>query len=560
MSDILTVAFSELSTYLGSLEANTKETAYRLSITGLMITDLGNSQTSGTLGYILKSNPTKYVDLTPTTFPEGITDARFMFSDCKSLTSIDTLNFTSVTDASGMFEDCTSLLEINTSGLLNVTDASDLFLNCSNLLSVDTSPFTKVTNAEAMFKYCDSITSIDTSVFTEVTNAKEMFYHCFGLTDINTEAFSKVIDASYMFYSCVNLTNINLVPFSSVTNADYMLFNCTSLTDINTVSLTKATSAEGMLCNCTGLTTVDTSGLINVTDAKYLMQGCTSLTYVDIIGLESITDATSMFNGCTNLQTIDSFNLDTTTVDMSNCFADCDSLVAINVISPFTEAESFTFWKLNATEVDSQNGFNYEIRSLSNDIIASGFVAVSNEQSIDIENISELVFLPTGTLTDEFTTKIIQYRCPMSTTGLDLNIDNFVLWVKEGSNVISNVFATKTDVANSVLESANTLLGNIDDEATARNQGDSDLQTQIDNIQAGSVVVNEATGSGTVVTSVTATDGSINVEKGITPITNVTQSGSGTLVTGMYVSGSNIVFSKGVSFSVSGTTLTISGI
>ena len=73
------VAFSDLNTWLGNQPANTADTPYEITVTGLTVSDIGNSTTSGTLGYIINSNNTKFIDLSTTEIPSGVTDMEKAF-------------------------------------------------------------------------------------------------------------------------------------------------------------------------------------------------------------------------------------------------------------------------------------------------------------------------------------------------------------------------------------------------------------------------------------------------------------------------------------------------
>ena len=95
---------------------------------------------------------------------------RGMFQNCKSLTTINLLNF----DTS------------------NVTNMWRMFLNCSSLKELDLSNFTtsKVTNMESMFHACVSMTELDLSNFTTAeSNLKGMFMYCEKIEILNIRNF-----------------------------------------------------------------------------------------------------------------------------------------------------------------------------------------------------------------------------------------------------------------------------------------------------------------------------------------------------------------------------------
>src|SRR5574344_1589963 len=317
-TDTLTTTFANLATALSSMTANTSITI--LDPENIVI---GNSGTSGTLGYIIKaySNTGSYlVDLSPTDLssaqytsgatslfractklsgigklPLGITDATYMFLNCSALTSVDTTSFTNVNNTSGMFYSCTSLTSVDTTPFTKVTSASSMFSSCTSLTSVDTASFTNVTSTNNMFSSCTSLTSIDTTAFTKVINANEMFYGCTGLTSIDTPpVFTKLMDATSMFYGCTGLTSINASAFTNVVTADDMFYGCTGLTSVDTPVFTKLTSADDMFFGCTKLTSIDISSMTSLTDTSTMFMS--SGVKVMNCGSNSISSLTTYTN------------------------------------------------------------------------------------------------------------------------------------------------------------------------------------------------------------------------------------------------------------------------
>ena len=105
----------------------------------------------------------------------NVTNMRFMFYYCDSLTSLDVSNF-------------------NTS---NVTDMGSMFIGCSGLTSLDLSGWdtSNVRNMGSMFNDCSGLTSLD-------------------LSNFNT---SNVTDMSWMFDGCSKLKTIRMVGCSTDT-------------------------------------------------------------------------------------------------------------------------------------------------------------------------------------------------------------------------------------------------------------------------------------------------------------------------------------------------------
>src|SRR5574344_1870682 len=107
----ITVAFSDLNTWLSNAAANTADTAYSLNVTGLTESNINPSDTTGTIGYVLKSNSTKYVNLSDTVIPSSVTNMTFTFYGCTSLVTAPAIP-SSVTNMYGTFHGCTSLVTV----------------------------------------------------------------------------------------------------------------------------------------------------------------------------------------------------------------------------------------------------------------------------------------------------------------------------------------------------------------------------------------------------------------------------------------------------------------
>ena len=126
-------SIAALNTYLQGKPANTNTTPY---IVALNVSDLnGNSSTSGSLGYILRVNKTKYVniDLSSSTFTSIGHEA---FFSCTSLTSITIPNgVTSIGNAA--FNGCTGLTSVRFERD-GTTIGTSAFINPDNTTSLQT--------------------------------------------------------------------------------------------------------------------------------------------------------------------------------------------------------------------------------------------------------------------------------------------------------------------------------------------------------------------------------------------------------------------------------------
>ncbi|MBQ3991622.1 MAG: BspA family leucine-rich repeat surface protein, partial [Bacteroidaceae bacterium] len=103
----------------------------------------------------------------------------------------------------------TGMSYLNTS---EVTDMRFMFVNCRELTSLDLSHFntSKVTDMNSMFCYCSSLTNLDLSSFntSKVTNMHGLFCDCYNLRTIyagNGWSTAAVTNSSDMFYGCSSL-------------------------------------------------------------------------------------------------------------------------------------------------------------------------------------------------------------------------------------------------------------------------------------------------------------------------------------------------------------------
>ena len=200
---------------------------------------------------------------------QNVTDMKWMFSGCSSLTSLDLggFNTENVTSMSYMFYSC-NLANINVSSFntQNVTDMSYMFYQCSALTSLDLSSFKgeKLSNIGGMFSQCSSLTSLDLSGFNtqNVTNMAELFNQCTSLISLDLSGFNteNVTSMSQMFSQCSSLPNLDLSSFNPrrVTSMYDMLNGCSALTTIYASSLWTTASvsrsiSNTMFSNCTKL-------------------------------------------------------------------------------------------------------------------------------------------------------------------------------------------------------------------------------------------------------------------------------------------------------------------
>lgn len=139
----------------------------------------------------------------------NITNLRYMFSNCKSLQSVDlsSWNTSNVTNMSYLFLQCSELTSINLNGwnTSNVNDMTDMFYYCSSILSIDLSSFdtSKVTKMRRMFSQCSGLTELDLTSFdtSNVNDMSSMLESCGNLTKVDGYISFKSYSSSTMSYS-----------------------------------------------------------------------------------------------------------------------------------------------------------------------------------------------------------------------------------------------------------------------------------------------------------------------------------------------------------------------
>ena len=220
-----------------------------------------------------------------------VKDMGYMFSDCKTLTSLDLKHFNTknVTDMSSMFAKCWALtsLDLKNFNTQNVTDMSLMFSRCVALTSLDLKDFNtqNVTDMSSMFFNCSELTSLNLQHFNtkNVTDMKAMFANCISLTSLDLKNFNtqNVIDMSWMFYNCTALTSLDLQHFDTqnVTDMSSMFYNCTALTslDLQHFNTKKVTYMYEMFSGCEALTTIDCNTTWQCRESENMFAGCTKL-------------------------------------------------------------------------------------------------------------------------------------------------------------------------------------------------------------------------------------------------------------------------------------------
>ena len=280
---------------------------------------------SGKAPTSLHQQPLQRIDGLEYLNTDQVTDMSYMFSGCKSLTSVDVSNFnvTDVDTIHGMFQSCESLTTLDFSNWKDqkIADKGWTFNGCtklSNLTLPDRWVTSGTTNIQRMFSGCKSLTSLDLSSWG-VADAKKMdylFYGCSGLTSLTGGTLWLNYPTSFdsMFESCSSLEtfDLNLQIYASNGGMRRMFSGCSSLQELDTsgwtIRIINNASMDSMFYGCSSLTNLNMSSLKiwNVTDTDSMFYGCSSLTQLDLTGwnMKKITYMDNMFQNCANLTTI----------------------------------------------------------------------------------------------------------------------------------------------------------------------------------------------------------------------------------------------------------------
>lgn len=255
--------------------------------------------------------------------PSRITNAKFMFDGCTSLTKISGGKWNGVTDASYMFSRCSSL-DMNYFDTNNVFWQSLIRSNCKNM--------------ESMFSNCDF-------------NGKNVNFP--PSWDV-----SSVINMQHLFESS------NLGDFTIPNN--WLWPSC--------ISFYKAFANNPMQT-----INLQYGHWDNAKNFSYMFDGCSNLTSVDFrygYNLTGVTNVEGMFNGCNNLQVVyvsdcDAYDiikrgLESSGLDSSiiqGC--DCDDIGGYSVLSFMMNDNTSYDYRINGSSQSFSSSGENELYSAS---------------------------------------------------------------------------------------------------------------------------------------------------------------------------------------------------
>ena len=307
---------------------------------------------------------------------ENVTNMKFMFKGCSSLTSLDVTHFNTgnVTSMSGMFDGCSGLISLDVTNFntANVTDMSKMFFCCYKLKKIyvsDKFVTDDVISSEYMFMRCLSLSgdinwnSVKVSDKTYAKTAGGYFRD----KAYDNRPWVKYADGTLTFRCGYKKTlgeneyalnsgeekpawytlhdDINLVVFeASFANARptscYAWFqgfeNLKQIEGIENLNTANVTDMSNMFKNCSNLAKLDVThfNTAKVTTMNSMFTRCSNLAELDLthFNTANVTNMYEMFNGCSNLVKLDVTNFNTAKVTtMFGMFNDCSNLTELDV-------------------------------------------------------------------------------------------------------------------------------------------------------------------------------------------------------------------------------------
>lgn len=336
---IYTVAFSEVTDLLTSLEQNTVDTPYKLNVTGLTAANVYLSTASSTncsaFGNAIKGTG-KYVDLSPTTIPNtsymrscmtGVTELvvaptphsncqyfEYAFEYCANLVAMPTLP-NNTNNLNYAFCACTSLTQV-TDIPVNVRYMQHCFQGCDNLETMPTFLNTGATlDLTNCFMNCEKL-KYTTTIPTGARSMVECFAYCLLLEE-TPEMGNGATDLTRCFLHCTSLKKSNLLP-TTVTNMTGCFNGCIKLKTVANVPRATGTIKE-CFYGCSLLEKIELWDYNSVSTgdnySKDCFTDCDSLAHIYVNGYAS-SSRTNLISFLNNRRTNGYFPSDITPADI----------------------------------------------------------------------------------------------------------------------------------------------------------------------------------------------------------------------------------------------------
>lgn len=320
-----------------------------------------------------------------------------------------------------------------------------LLIEKEKYVDLSSSVLSGLTTLNSGFTICNYLVEAPTYTNCTATSASYIYQKCKNLkhATLDMTGLPALISA---FEECTSLESVVLTNTESILSLEKAFYLCTSLKSIELGNMKNVYNLKRAFCGCTSLPELDLTSFRVVTEAEGAISSCTKIKTIDLRGFAGVTSAESMLNSCFDLETIYNW-----TINFSNLTSywqmlyGLPSLEHIYVSPVVNENADYSFWLLNQTDT----GYNYQQRDLNNNTLASGSIADTSTNSIKLyHKTSDLLFAPSGTITEEKIATLLQTRYSWGTSGIDATNKNFIFWKDTNSELVSNIISDEVDVSN----------------------------------------------------------------------------------------------------------------
>lgn len=167
----------------------------------------------------------------------------YMFKGCKMLQEVPELDTSQSTNIDSMFMGCTNLKKIPVIDMVKITTlGASVFTECKSLKSIELRNTSKAARMGRMFFDCISLNKIIGLDTSSVTDMSGMFQNCSLLKEIPQINTSNVTNMSEAFSGCTSLFKTPPIDCSKPTSkySNYNHFSgCDSLIEVGTITLGK---------------------------------------------------------------------------------------------------------------------------------------------------------------------------------------------------------------------------------------------------------------------------------------------------------------------------------
>lgn len=303
----------------------------------------------------------------------AVTSHNGMFNGCASLVVGPRLDTSASTNLSSMYSGCSAMQRMYPVDTTSVTDMSSMLVgssvsvipalrltgNCTSTFSSCTAlryaPLklapVSVSTLQQTFSSCYSLRKVGSINLSSCTTMLQAFNNCTSL--VETPAFnttSTLTSLANTFNNCPSLRSVALFDTSGVTTFSGTFLGCILLESVPDFNTSASTSFGSTFSGCHRLRIAPNWTTSAATAIGSMFQNCYSLIKVGNIGSSSVTSATSVFNGCHMLKEVGTVTLGSAS-SYTNFFLTCISLS--KVTGNFKQTFSLSGSNIDAAEANA---------------------------------------------------------------------------------------------------------------------------------------------------------------------------------------------------------------